>query len=211
MGKRISQLELAGPLTASDVLAVVQDGRTKKATIEQVGALTDDSCQCTLVSRYTTVGTGGAAQKYFLQTWTVPADLITVDGSWLECHAAGYFAANGNNKNVGLTLKQNSTGLNQANLIPTFAYNNKYWQIEAKIQRMGKSEAMLTVYLSAVDNNGAALQTPGVIHYVGNVTGVEWEAGDLQIVIEATNGTANANDTNCSSFIIEGHLLDPNS
>lgn len=210
MGKRISQLDLANPLSASDTFPVVQGNRTKRATLEMVQSLTDDACECTLVSRYTTVGTDANTLKKFLYTYTLPEGIMNVDGNYLEIHAAGLFAANGNNKLVSVAIKQNSTSHYTTFSIPNGAYNDDYWLIDLRVQRSGSTTYTATSYYS-VTGNAVSLQTPAVLHSVGDLTGIDWDAGDVQITVEGTNGTASANDITCGSFIIEAHLLDPNS
>lgn len=207
---RITQLDLANPLTSSDLIAVVQQGRTKRATFEQVQTLTGDACQCTLVSRYNSVGTDANTLKKYLQTYTLPADVMTVDGNWLWIHAAGYFAANGNTKLVSVGIKQDSTGHNAPYSVPQSTYNDDYWSIDLIIQRSSQTTYVVYKDVSAVPN-AVTLQTPGELKSIGDVTGVNWETGDLQITVEATNGTASANDIVNNSFIVEAHLLDPNS
>lgn len=209
--KRISELDLANPLTDADFFPVVQDGRTKRTTYDQVRTGAQDGCQCTLVSRFTTVGTSANTTKKYLYTYSLPSDVIQTDGSFLSIHAAGLFAANTNTKTVGLEIRQVSTGLSLTLEIPPFGYNNDYWMMDFRIQKSGDNAYVLYTYVSVVNNTTSPLQTPGVLHSVGDGTGTDWSAGDLQFCITATNGTATANDITCNTFIIEGHLLDANS
>lgn len=209
-GKRISQLDLAGPLSASDVFPVVQNGKTKRATVEQMQSITEDSCECTLVSRYTSVGTDANTLKKYLYTYTLPEGIMNVDGNYLEIHAAGSFAANGNNKLVSVGIKQNSTGYQIAFSVPLSGHNDDSWMIDLRVQRSSSGALMAHRYVSVIDNS-PTLQTPAVIHGITSSTGVDWDSGDVQITVEGTNGTASANDIVCDTFIIEAHLLDPNS
>lgn len=211
--KRIMALDIAGPLTSSDTIALVQNTTTKRATLDQLSSMFEDACECTLVSRYMPVGTGNNTISTFLHTYTLPADVITVDGSWLKIHAAGTFAANGNTKYVSLFIKQDSTGLNAPIIaFPAFGYNDDAWLIEMKIQRSGATTRTDSGYISSTAANPPALATPGVINLTSDGTApATWETGDLQFCIVASNGTASANDIVCNSFIIEAHLLDPNS
>lgn len=209
--KRISELDLAAPLTDADLLVVVQQGKTKRTTYSQVRTGAQDGCQCTLASRFTTVGTDANTIKKYLYTYTLPADTIVTDGSWLEIHAAGFFAANGNTKRASLEIKQNSTGLSAIVGIPPDAYNDDYWYMDFRIQKSGDTTYVLHSNVSVVANTTTPLQTPSVLHSVGDGTGSDWTAGDLQFCITAQNGTANANDITCNTFIIVGHLLDVNS
>lgn len=206
---RITQFDLASPLSSSDVIVVVQGTRTKQATMEQVKALTDDACECTLASRYTSVGTDANTLKKFLYTYTLRADLITTDGSWLDIHIAGTFAANGNNKTASLNVKQNSTGLNVSFAIPSSNYNNDIWYIDARIQRSGDLTYVIAGNGTVMD--ATVLNNPQSIPIYGDGNGCDWTAGDLQICVTGTNSTAAANDITCGTFIINAHLLDPNS
>lgn len=208
--KRISQLDLSAPVTSSDQIALVQQGKTVRAPLSNLQSLFSDGCQCTLVSRYTTRGTGANTSLTYLETYTLPEDVLTVNGSWLQVHIAGTFAANGNQKLVAFGLKQNSTGLHATFPIPQSAYNDDNWTMDLRIQRSGSSDYVVYQYASVV-NNSVSLQSPNVMHSVGDGNGVNWTAGDLQLTIEATNGTASANDITSNTFIVVAHLLDPNS
>lgn len=209
-GKRVTQLDLASPLTSSDQIYVVQQGVGKRGTLEQVQDFFGDGCQCTLVSRYNTTSTGNNTVLTYLETYTLPEEVMSVNGNWLQIHAAGLFAANGNTKLVSVGVKQNSTGHHATYSIPAFGYNDDYWLIDLRIQRNSQTGYVVHSYVS-VTGNSATLQTPGVLHSVGDVTGVNWDLGDVQITVEATNGTASAGDITNETFIIIGHLQDPNS
>lgn len=209
MGKRISALDLANPLTSSDLIAVVQNTVTKKARVDQLTDLLDDGCECTLVSRYTTVGTDANTQLKYLYTYTLPANIMTVDGNYLEVHAAGYFAANGNTKYVAIELRDAAT-TRLITSIPAAVYNDKYWLFSIKYQRAGDNEYVASEYASATTPS-SSLQTPGVLHGFIEGNNVDWTSGAVQICVVAQNSSASANDVICNSFIIEAHLLDPNS
>lgn len=207
---RISQLDLSGPVTASDQIALVQQGRTKRTPLSNLQVLFADGCQCTLVSRYNTTSTGNNTLLTYLQTYTVPEEVMAVDGNWLQIHAAGFFSANGNTKLISIGVKQDSTGHHAQYSIPSFGYNDDYWMIDLRIQRKSQTQYVIHQYMS-VTGNAVSLQTPGVLHSVGDVAGVNWDTGDLQITVEATNGTASSGDITNNTFIIIGHLQDPNS
>lgn len=210
-GKRISQLELANPLSSSDQLVVLQNGRTKRATMDQAMDFTGGAgCECTLVSRYTTVGTDANTLKKYLQTYTVPEGVMNVNGNYLSIHAAGYFAANGNNKLVSVGIKQDSTGINTLFSIPNSAYNDDHWTIDLRIQRSAPN-TYVSYFHASVVGNSPALQTPGVTHSTGDAIGINWDAGDVQITVEGTNGSASADDITNDTFIVNARLLDPNS
>lgn len=210
--KRITELDLANPLTDADLFAVVQNGRTKRATSSQVRQLTSDGCQCTLVSRFTTVGTDANTTKKFLETYTLPSDAIVNDGSYLEIHAAGTFAANANGKLVQLNLKQNSTGLSVNFSIPLGNYNDDLWYIDLRLQKSGALNYVVSGEGVVMDNDQTALQTAQSIPYlVGDGNGCDWTAGDLQICVTGTNSSASANDITVNTFIIDAHLVDANS
>lgn len=210
MGKRISQLELASPLTSSDMIAVVQSGRTKRAPMDNVRSFANSSCQCTLVSRYNTVGTDANTIKKYLHTYTLPDDVMNVDGNWLEIHAAGYFAANGNGKLISVGIKQNSSGHYALYSIPVSTYNDDYWEIDLIIQRSSQTTYVVGKDVT-VTPNAATLQTSGNLLTSGDVTGISWDVADVQITVEGTNSTASANDIVCHTFIVRANLLDPNS
>lgn len=207
--KAISQLDAAGPLSGAEQLAGVQDTRTKKITVDQIKEYSDTSCQCTLFSRYNAVGTDAVTTKKYLQTYTLPAETLPTDGSWLQIHAAGTFAANGNTKLVSVGIKQTSTGLNQLSSTPSFAFNDDTWSIDLRVQRSSASSYVIYKHVTVTDN-AATLQTPGELQTIGDVSSMSW-LQDLQITVEGTNSTASANDIVCNSFIGIAHLLDTNS
>lgn len=209
--KRISELDLAAPLTDADFFPVVQGGRTKRTTYAQVRTGAEDGCQCTLVSRYTTIGTDANTTKKYLYTYTLPSDAIVTDGSYLEIHAAGMFGANGNTKLVTVELKQNSTGLLVSFQIPSGAYNDDLWFIDLKLQKSGELDYVNSGEGNVYNNSTVTLQTPQTVPFLGDGNGCDWTAGDLQICVTGTNSTASANDITCNTFIIEAHLMDANS
>lgn len=207
--KRITELDLATPLVDADLLVVVQGNRTKRTRISAVKEALETACECTLVSRYTTVGTDANTTKKYLYTYTLPANTLNVDGSWLEIHAAGLFAANGNNKLASVDIKQDTSGLNQISSTTNSAFNDDYWSIDLRIQRSSQTTYQIHKYVSVV-GNAVSLQTPAVLQTVGDVTSMDW-SDDLQICVTGTNGTANANDITCLQFIVRANLLDANS
>ena len=192
--KRITELDLASPLTDADQIAVVQGTRTKRATIAQVKTSTDTSCQCTLVSRYNTVGTDANTLEKFFQTYQLPADTLSTDGSWLEIFAWGSTAANGNLKTLtarfgGSTIYTNSVAL-----------NNRKWDFTAKVIRTS-SLGQITFAFSSTFNSSSG-QEAAPTEDMGN---------DIAVSISGTNGTASASDITCEGFIIRVNYMDANS
>lgn len=207
--KRISQLDAGSPLSGAEQIPAVQNTRTVHITPDQIKAFSDTSCQCTLFSRYNAVGTDAVTTKKYLQTYTLPADTLPTDGSWLQIHAAGTFAANGNTKLISIGIKQTSTGLNQLSSIPSFGFNDDTWSIDLRVQRSSETSYVIYKHVTVTDN-AATLQTPGELQTIGDVSSMSW-LQDLQITVEGTNSTASANDIVCKSFIGVAHLLDTNS
>lgn len=208
--KRIMELDLAGPLTSSDTVAIVQGTITKRTPISNFRPLFDDGCECTLVSRYTTMGTDANTQLKYLYTYTLPANVMTVDGSYLEVHAAGLFAGNGNSKYVAIELRDGGTP-RLITPIPDAVYNGTCWLISIKYQRAGELLYVASEYVSVCGCAGGALDTPQVLHGFIEGNAVDWTGGEVQICVVAQNGTASANDVICNSFIIDAHMMDPNS
>lgn len=194
--KRISQLDLAAPLTGSEQLALVQDGRTVRAPLSGAQSLFANGCQCTLVSRHTTVGTDGNTLEKYLQTWQMPANTLTVDGSWLEIYAYGGCANNSNVKTI--RMRFGATILNAQSVA---APNNVGWFIKATVIRIGdNSQKGLTVSEPTIHTGGTDGTMP-----------TEDLLSDIPISISGQNGTASTNDITCEGFIIRLNLLDPNS
>lgn len=205
MGKRISQLDLAGPLSQSDVFPVVQGNRTKRATLQMVQSLTDDACECTLFSRYDSVSTGALAQSYYLQTYVMPANTLPTDGSWTPIVAAGTFAANGNTKSVALNINQGA--FSQDYSFPNVTYNDYYWDMTIRLQRKSETQGKLYMRLEAVDNS-LFMTSPETKIIITDVN-VDFSE-TIQFGIVATNASASA-DVTCETFIGQANLLDPNS
>ena len=98
--KKITLLDLANPLNSADQIPVVQDGVTKRATVDQVTDATNTSCQCTLVSRSDSSSTPATTDEFYFETWQMPANTLSTDGSWLEIIAYGTNGANNNAKTL---------------------------------------------------------------------------------------------------------------
>lgn len=209
--KRITELDLASPLTDADQIAIVQNNRTKRATIAQVNAATDTSCECTLVSRYTEVGTDANTLTKYLYTYQLPSDTLNVDGAWLEIYASGYFLNNANSKEISIELDSTATGYNASLCTASNTFNDKYWEMTLRIQRSSSNNLRIDQQVK-VNSYSPLLVAPVSRHIVSEATGFKnvW-ANDLSISVIATNGTANANDITCSQFIVRANLLDANS
>lgn len=209
--KRFSQYDAAAPLSGAEQLLLLQNEHVKITPLNNIKQFTDTSCQCTLASRYTESGTGNNTLKTYLHTYTLPANTLSTDGSWLDIFAAGYFAANGNNKLVAIGIASTATGLDGNHGTPNFAFNDDFWEIALRVQRINSDSFMVTKKVTVVANS-ASLGTPGMfqtITDVGTFSGL-W-LNDVQLSVNATNGTASADDITCSSFIVVAHLLDTNS
>lgn len=200
--KRITELDLATPLTAADLIVVVQNNKTKKSTIAEMQQATDTSCQCTLVSRYNTVGTGADTLEKFFQTYQMPANTLSTDGSWLEIMAWGRYAANNNNK----TLKLNfgSTTFTTTALMQ----NNNFWRINAKAVRTSSTTQDLFTELNILVPSASGDGTTGCGNFQ---TPTENLGNDVAISISGVNGTASANDITCEGLIIRMNYMDANS
>lgn len=200
--KRISQLDAAGPLTGAEQMPIVQNERTVYATTATAKEFFDTSCSCTLVSRYTDSCTAADLLENYLKTYTLPANTLSTDGSYLEVYMAGTFAANGNDKSVNFYLDSHVWS------VPLATYNNYTWFLHLTIQRSTSGTSRTSGKWELIPTS-AALQTPEVIAILDD-DDVDWTI-DQQLAITGTNGTANADDICVSVWTTDLHLLDANS
>lgn len=203
MPKRISQLDAAGPLTGAELVPLVQNSRTKYATMDTLSVYGDTSCQCTLVSRYNTVSTSADTTETFAQSYTLPANTLNTDGSWLEIMAWGSFAANNNNKTI--TLYFGSTTFSQT--YSTTNGNAGRWIINARLIRSSSSTQAGFVEILAnkdITPNSSSGNTT-------IVAGSENMASDVVISVSITNGTASAADIVSNGLLIRLNKVDADS
>lgn len=207
--RRISQLDLAGPLTSADQLAIVQGTVTKRTTLSSLSSLMEDACECTLASRYNTRSSSALALTY-LDSYVMPENTLATDGSWLEIYATGTFAGNNNNKYASVNISSPSTGYSLNFSFPTDTFNTMDWEISIRVQRKTELKARVI---------GKCIATPQTI---GTMTADEtftqkYEDADLDFgngmyfSVSGFSGTAASGDVTMDSWIIEAHLLDPNS
>lgn len=210
IAKAISQQDAAGPLSGIEVLAGVQDGRTVKIPVDQIKEFSDTSCQCTLVSRYNEVGIPATTLISYLHTYTLPANTLSTDGSWLDITATGKFAANANFKAAGVIFRQNSISVG-GRQTTTNTYNDYYWNIELKFQRKSSSTYMRTAKVAITPYNAGSEVGNNPDMYIDYVVStIDW-TNDLQIVVTGDSSAASANDITCGQFIVVLHKLDPES
>lgn len=206
-GKIISQLDLATPLSNSDLIAVVQGIGTKRATILQLKDAIESSCECTVLSRYNAVTTGSNALTYYLQTKILDANTLPTDGSWLQLFAFGTFAANGNSKSCGININQGA--YNQNFTVDTAIYNDFAWEINARFQRKTQTTGKLVIQFELVSNPGGMAVSEARKKDVIDITGIDF-SNDIQFGVIGINGSASA-DVTCESFIGVPYPMDPNT
>lgn len=209
--KRITELDLANPLTDADLIAVVQANRTKKARMSSVKQLIDTSCQCTLVSRYNTVGSL-ALPISTLQSYVMPDLTLPTNASWLSIYAAGGFAHNGNSKAIKLNITTPS-GLDMDFPLPSAPYfndgvNDAFWEMRIKIQRSSEITATVTSLFTLHDDSGSASNPTTYFTITSPLNNIDF-GNTIQFNLIA-EGSA-ANDVTVTPFIIEAHLMDANS
>lgn len=211
--KRISQLDASSPLTGAEQIALVQNTKTVKTTLATVKDYTDTSCQCTLASRYNEVGVPATTVTYTFQSYTVPANTLSTDGSWLHITAVGKFAATANAKTSGIGFKQNNISVSSiGRATGSYVYNDYYWSIELKVQRSSSSTFMRTAFVNIIPYNaGSQYANTSVDSYTDYVSGtIDW-SNDIQIFTFGDSASGTANDITCGQFIVSVNHLDVNS
>ncbi len=201
--KRISELDLAGPLTGAEQMVFVQNERTVRGSLDSLSDFVDRSCQCTLVSRFETTCTSAVTFEEFLETYTLPANTLPTAGSYLDVFAKGTMAATATTKTVTFTIGSSTYSF------PTAVYNDYVWFLYVKIQRVLSNSFRISGKWEIFPNS-AALQTPEVLRINATEEG-ENLLIDQPMSISAENGTANANDICVESWIVDLHLLDADS
>lgn len=198
---RISQMDLAGPLSGAEYFTLVQDGKTKKVQASSFSQVITSSCQCTLVSRFNSVGTDANTLEKFLQTYQMPAGLLRTNGSWLEIIAWGVFS---NNTQKTIYLNFGSTKVSSG----TGTINNMNWSMNSIIGRAsGTSQKIkMSIHAEAISGDW---QNP--FSTEENANSSEDLNVSIPISLSAQNGTANANDIVCEGFIIRLNEIDVNS
>lgn len=199
--KRISSLDTADPLTGAEQLALTQNERTVRATMQAVKSFADSSCQCTLVSRYTNSCTSAVTFEEFLETYILPANTLSTNGSYLDIYITGTFDANATTKTLTFRFGANLVTL------PVKTYNSVAWFLKLKIQRATATLQRITGYWETVDDVVAA--APEMLNVLTEPT--ENLLTDTTLSISGTNGTANEADICLASWIVDLHLLDTNS
>ena len=137
----------------------------------------------------TSASTGANTTETDLQTYTLPANTLGVDGRGVRIRAWGDFAANANTKTVrlkfgGTTIQFNAT---------TTAPNNMDYVIEAVIVRIGANSQTYGSFMlvetlpqSTISTSIAITDTAGIV-----------------IKVTGQNGTANAGDISCRAMVVE--------
>lgn len=203
--KRITELDLASPLTDADQIAVVQGTRTKRATISQVMDITDTACQCSPVSRFTQVGNAANTLVQYLHTWQMPANTLPTTGSWLDIDISGQFAANADIKIVTLTLGTDIVG---AATYSSSDANSKFWKFKAKVTRATQTTQTLTGCITAMPRAGSP-DTPKALGF--KASGAQNLGNSINVKLSVQTDTATANNILVDDFHVTVHYLDANS
>lgn len=204
--KRITELDLASPLTDADQIAIVQGTRTKRATIAQVKTSTDTSCQCSPVSRFTQVGNAANTLQQYLYTWQMPEDFLSTTGSWLDIDITGQFAANTDDKFIYLEF-------GGSNIISGAQFsgadgNSKFWHLKAKVTRKTQTSQTITGHITAMPRSGFP-DTPKALGF--KTTGGEDLGNSVNVQFSVVSSTATANNILVDDFHVVVHYLDANS
>lgn len=195
---RISQMDLAGPLSGAEYFTLVQDGKTKKVQASSFSQVITSSCQCTLVSRYAAVGTDTNTLEKYLQTWQYPGGTLRTDGSWLEIITWGDMSAGVGNDAV-FNFRFGSH---------LFTYTDTtggpaVWSFKSMIIRT--SATSFRVYENfEYDGLSFACQK-------NSKTYTQDLLVDIPLSVSGQSDGAGASDVDCHGLIIDLHQIDVNS
>lgn len=204
MGKRISQLDLATPLTGAEQFVLVQNSRTKRTTLDTIRDEVDTSCQCTLVNRFAQVGNAANTLRQYLHSYQMPGSTLVSAGSWLEIYAAGEFAANNNLKIVYIDF-----GTTSFSITTTGADGNaKGWDFRVRVHRMTQTTQQMTGTFLTFPRTSFGSGT-GTIFPKGNPT--ENLSSVVSITLSVQTDTASANDILVNDFLIRVNKMDSDS
>ena len=138
----------------------------------------------------TAVGTDADTNEKILQTVTVPANTLSVNGQMIRITAWGTTAVNGNTK----TIRFRIGGIGGTEITNTNgAFNNQNWRIEAVIARTGAA----TEDGTSVSYVGTSIIANDFTTHTISLT------ADTTIVVTGQNGTGTANDIVCEGFLAE--------
>lgn len=192
---RISLWDAAAPLSGSENIPMIQEGRNVRIQVQNFKTFTDTSCQCTLVSRYDTVGTDADTKIKYLQTYSMPPNTLDTNGSWIEIYAWGLLNSPGNQKTLYLYFGSalSSTGI---------FTGGSYWYFYTKILRTSaNTQKIFSEY-----------NVPGVVSGADvGASLTEDLTSQVQISIAGKNNSASANDVVCHSLIVRVNKVDVES
>lgn len=204
--KRITELDLANPLTDADLIAVVQNNRTKKATLAQIQSVTDTSCECSPVSRFSQLGNAANTSRQYLHTWQMPPDFLPTAGSWIDIDISGQFAANTDTKIIYLQF-------GSSNIISGVQFtgsdgNSKFFKLRAKVTRATSTTQTMTGSIIAMPRAGLPA-APVALGF--KASGGENLANSVNVQLSVETDTATANNILIDDFHVVVHYLDANS
>lgn len=204
MGKRISQLDLATPLTGAEQFVLVQNSRTKRTTLDTIREEVDSSCQCTLVNRFAQVGNAANVLQQYVQTYQMPGNTLLSAGYWLEIYASGEFAANNDLKLVTIYFGSSSFGITTTGADG----NSKGWDFRVRVHRMTQTTQQMTGTFLTFPRSSFAAGT-GTIFPKGNPT--ENLSNVVSIRLSVQTDQTTANNILVNDFIIRVNKMDADS
>ena len=170
----------ASKLTGTVAAARIAAGSLPSSKLSDVGLLD---------SQYSNTATTAVTSVENLYTFTVPGGTISSNGSGIRVTAYGEFAGNANTKTIQFLFGGNAYVANAA----TSAPNGVDFKASFDVLRTGATGAV------GFGNMAVGAVNQGVDNSKGGVT---W-ANDNDVVVNAQNGTAAANDIILSMVIVE--------
>ena len=142
-------------------------------------------------------GTPASTSETVLKTYTIPADMLNVDGKAVKFRYWGFFAANANSKTLRVRLGP-VTLTGTVIVAPTAAgYNGLDWEIIGTIFR-GTTDAQRCAARTFIDGAPTANTVQN-----GRVAAANDDAAAMFLEMTGQNGVATANDIVCAGHHIE--------
>jgi hypothetical protein len=136
----------------------------------------------------TQVGTDADTSEKALVTYTVPANVLAVNGRSLRIVAHGSYVANANTKTV--RVRWNGLSGTIGGVIVTGGVGSTRWRVEALVSRIASNSQRLAWNHVALDTVNNVYATADVDYATAAVT----DSGAIDLMVTGQNGTAAAND-----------------
>lgn len=202
MGRTISQLDAAGPLTGGEKIPMVQGGRTVWAQPTAFSPLLDSGCKCTLVSRMNSVPAPDVVFEEYLQTYQMPVNTLRSVGDWIEIISFGSFGVNSNAKNIFHEIKG---GAVYHDFTTAGSASDTVWELKSILTKTSSSDIKV---ITSCLVGGTALSSGTTSNNYTRATVLTTLEIDISM---GSYGLTAASDVICEGFIVRLNQVDTNS